>query len=170
MSKRIENFLKNLTIYELKEVRNMAANLIHTYADGFQYECKVHSYGRSWTEKLTNSFAVQEHCYEYNGDNGIIHVYTNNPNLNIENYGITYYFPSMEDAENWRNYDYIKNHIPQWEEAVKEWENRENIPFRERPSFAPYITKEDIEAYKKEIQELEKTVIMPKILDYTYSE
>jgi len=30
---------------------------------------------------------VQELCDEYYGDNGIVHVYTNNPNTEISSYG-----------------------------------------------------------------------------------
>lgn len=169
MAKRLENFLKKLTLEELKDIRNMAESRIYHYIDGFLYDCKVRSYGRNWTEKLTNSQAVQDLCNQYNGDDGIVDVYTTNPNLNIQHYGDTYYFPTLEDAEVWRNKIYLEINIPHWEEEIKEWDNRENIPFRERPSFAPYITKEDINIYKLELDSL-KDIIEPVRLGHIYEE
>lgn len=170
MTKRIENFLKNLSIEELNEVRNTTVNLIHEYEDGFQYECKVRSYGRNWTQKLKNSRAVQDLCYEYDGDDGIIDVYTNNPDLNILNYGGTYYFPSMEEAECWRSHTYTLNHLPEWKKELEEWETRENVPFNSRPSFAPYITAEEIAEIEAQLEKDGPSIIQPVRLCYTYTE
>jgi hypothetical protein len=170
MTKRIENFLKNLSIEELIDARDIAANLIHHYEDGFRYECKVHSYGRSWTEKLTNSHAVQDLCYEYDGDNGIIHVYTNNPNLNIQNYGSTYYFPSMEEAERWRSHTYTANRIPEWKKEWEEWNMRDEIPFRSRPHFAPYLSVEEIAEREAQLEKDAPSIVQPVMLGYTYTE
>jgi hypothetical protein len=170
MTKRIENFLKNLSIEELNEVRNTAANLIHHYEDGFQYECKVRSYGRSWTQKLKNSHAVQDLCYEYDGDNGIVGVYTNNPDLNIENYGETYYFPSMEEAERWRSHTYIANRIPEWKKELEKWEMRENIPFNSRPHFEPYLNAEEIAEREAQLEKDAPSIIQPVRLGYTYTQ
>jgi phenolic acid decarboxylase len=50
MSNRIKNFLKNLTIEQLNEVRTISENLIYNYNDGFKYECHIRSYGRNWTQ------------------------------------------------------------------------------------------------------------------------
>lgn len=171
MTKRIENFLKNLSIVELNEVRNTTANLIHEYEDGFQYECKVRSYGRNWTQKLNNSHAVQDLCYEYDGDDGIIDVYTNNPDLSISNYGNTYYFPSMEDAKCWRDFIYIKNNLPGWKKELVDWENREDIPYNQRPHYAPSETEEDIAMYELQVAAgIEGAILMPVILKYIYEE
>ena len=170
MTKRIENFLKNLSIDELNEVRNTAANLIDQYVDGFQYECKVRSYGRNWTRKLMNSQAVQDLCYEYDGDDGIVDVYTNNPDLHIENYGKTYYFSSMEEAERWRSHTYTLNHIPEWKKALEEWETRENVPFNSRPHFAPYITAEELVEIEAQLEKDAPSIVQPISLGYTYTE
>lgn len=170
MTKRIENFLKNLSIEELDEVRNTAANLIHEYEDGFQYECKVRSYGRNWTQKLNNSHAVQELCYEYDGDDGIIDVYTTNPNLNIHNYGNTYYFPSMEAAEHWRSHTYTANRIPEWKKELEEWDMREDIPFHSRPLVAPYLSIEEIAEREAQLEKDAPSIVQPISLGYTYTE
>lgn len=170
MTKRIENFLKNLGIEELNEVRNTAANLIHEYQDGFQYECKVRSYGRNWTNKMYNAHAVQDLCYEYDGDNGIIDVYTTNPDLNIHNYGNTYYFPSMEDAERWRSHTYAANRIPEWKRELEEWDMRENIPFGSRPHFAPYITVEEIAEHESQLKKDAPLIVQPVRLHNTDNE
>jgi hypothetical protein len=161
MGKRIENFLKNLSIEELREVRNMASELIHDYVDGFQYECKVRSYGRNWTERPTNVYSVEELCFEYSGEDGIVDIYTTNPDLIIENYGNTYYFPTLEDAERWRNHTYLVNSIPHWKEELDNWDNRDKVPFRYRPTFEPYITRERIANYELEIAQNESSIVQP---------
>jgi hypothetical protein len=38
-------------------------------------------------QTYTNKFLVQELCDEYYGDNGIVDVYTTNPNHDISTYG-----------------------------------------------------------------------------------
>ncbi len=166
MTNRIENFLKNLSIDELNEVRNTASHLIYHYEDGFQYECKVRSYGRNWTEKLKNSHAVQDLCYEYDGENGIIDVYTNNPDLNIHNYGSTYYFPSMEEAERWRSHTYTAKRIPEWKKELEEWENRDSIPFNSRPHFAPFYSAEEITEREAQLEKDAPSIVQPVRLGY----
>ncbi len=170
MAKRIENFLKKLTIEELEEARNIASTLIQDYDDGYEYDCRVRSYGRNWTERYTNSTAVQDLCWEYNGDEGIVDVYTNNPSLQIQNYGNVYYFPTKEDAEKWRHYSYLKNHLPGWKKEWIDWENREGIPFNQRPHFAPYVSEEEITRYEAQVAAEETTIIMPVMLEYKYTE
>jgi hypothetical protein len=55
--------------------------------DGFIYFTKLRCYGSINWERHNNEFSVQDLCNEYYGDNGIVEVYTNNPNNKIENYG-----------------------------------------------------------------------------------
>jgi DNA-directed RNA polymerase subunit M/transcription elongation factor TFIIS len=162
--------ISNLSMKEMVNLRDRLNNAIIVYRDGFQYECKIRSYGRNWTRQLYNDQSVQELCYEYDGDEGIVDVYTTNPNLNLYNYGNTYYFPTLEDAEAWRNYKYLENHIPEWKQAIEEWDNRENIPFRDRPSFAPYIKEDEIATYEKQVSEQKEIIIMPVRLVYTEPE
>ena len=170
MTKRIENFLKNLSIEELQQVREIAANLIHNYEDGFIYECRVRSYGRNWTENHNNPNTVQELCYRYDGDDGIVDVYTDNLALQLENYGDTFYFPTMEDAERWRKYRFLTNSIPQWKEEWKHWEARDNVPFKYRPTFEPYMKEEKIASAEIELEQLTEKLIQPVRLGYVDSD
>ena len=69
--------------------------------------------------------------------------------------------PTEKDFENWESHQYLKNFIPHWEAELIQWENRDNLPFRERPAFGPMFNDEDIEKYKKEMSELEGTFVEP---------
>jgi hypothetical protein len=170
MSNRIQNFLKNLSIEELQEVQAIVANLIHAHEDGFLYECHVRSYGRSWREKLTNTVTVQELCYRYGGDDGIVDIYTTNPDLRVENYGDTFYFPTLEDAEVWRSHRFLTNAIPDWKAEIQAWESRESVPFKQRPLFSPYMTAEAIAEREAELEELTQKLVQPVHLYYNYEE
>jgi hypothetical protein len=55
--------------------------------DGFLYATCLRCYGSIRWETHKNEFCVQDLCDYYNGDNGIVDVYTNNPNHKIESYG-----------------------------------------------------------------------------------
>ena len=170
MTKRIENFLKNLSIEELQEVQDQAANLIYAYNDGFIYECRVRSYGRSWTEQHSNPYTVQGLLNQYSGDDGIVDIYTNNPDLSVHNYGDTFYFPTMKDAENWRKHRYLTNAIPDWKAEIQAWENRDSVPFKQRPLFSPYMTVEAIAEREAELEELAQNLVQPVRLCYTFEE
>lgn len=56
-------------------------------SDGFLYVTKLRCYGSIHWQTHKNEFAVQDICNEYYGDNGIVDVYTNNPNHKISSYG-----------------------------------------------------------------------------------
>jgi hypothetical protein len=102
-------------------------------------------------------------CYRYDGDDGIVDVYSNNPDLgDIENYGDVKFVPTQEDYEKWYNYDYLRKLIPSIEKELEKWENRDNVPFNSRPFFKPFYTNEDIELHKKTMSELEGTFVEPK--------
>jgi hypothetical protein len=70
--------------YELaKEKVNELYDQLHNTSDGFVYLTKTRSFGSiDWNTHL-NHFTAQELCNEYNGDNGVVDVFTNNPNHNI---------------------------------------------------------------------------------------
>ena len=161
--------LNNYTITELVALKNEIENRIYSFEDGFFYICSVYSYGRNWKENIKNPYSLQELCYQYYGDNGIVDVYTNNPDLSIDNYGDVKYVPTEKDYINWKEYSYLKNNIPQFEKELIEWDNRENLPFNIGPKFAPIHSRENIESYKKEMLELEGTFVEPVSLK-TYSE
>ena len=91
--------LDTLTLQELVRLKNEIANRIYSYEDGFLYICKVRSYGRVWPEYPKNIYEVQELCYHYDGYDGIVDVYTTNPDAKIENYGEVNYIKSVDDYE-----------------------------------------------------------------------
>ena len=161
---RIDNFLKNLTIEELLEVQSKASGIIHDFKDGYFYICEARSYGRNWKVwDIYNTHTLQELCYQYGGDDGIVDVYSNNPDLSgIDNYGALKFIPSVEDHNKWKEYMYLKNSIPRHEVELKVWEERENVPFRQRPSFAPFYTREDIDAQKLKLENFDMNFVEPK--------
>jgi hypothetical protein len=81
MEKLIEKY-KNA-----KEYADSLYSQILDTQDGFIYLTQLRRYGSILWERHNNEFSVQDLCNEYYGDNGIVVVYTNNPNNKIETYG-----------------------------------------------------------------------------------
>ena len=155
--------LTKYTIEEIVDIKNKCSNHIEYYSDGYDYICKVRSYGRNWTVNVYNVYSLQELCWEYFGDDGIVDVYSTNPDLShIDNYGDVMYIVSREAYNHWNDCDYIKHIIPTIEDSLDKWDNRDNVPFRERPLFEPIHTREDLEAMKKELAEDYLSVIEPR--------
>ena len=70
--------LSNYTIEQLVELKEKINSQIYSFEDGYFYICKINSYGRSWEDKgITNPYTLQELCYQYNGDEGILNVFLN---------------------------------------------------------------------------------------------
>ena len=156
--------LTQYTIKELVELKDKISGYIHNHSDGFLYICNVRSYGRNWKEwDIYNTYTLQELCYQYGGDDGIVDVYSNNPDLSgIDNYGVLKFIPSVEDHKKWKEYMYLKNSIPRHEEELKVWDDRENVPFNYRPSFAPFYTREDIDGQKLKLENFDMNFVEPK--------
>jgi hypothetical protein len=81
----MKNLIKRLReledeLYEVKEQ-------IRQTSDGFIYLTKLRCYGSITWNMHSNCFSAQELCDEYYGDNGIVEVYTNNPDHMISSYG-----------------------------------------------------------------------------------
>ena len=57
--------------------------------------------------------------------------------------------------------------IPEAEERLAEWETRENIPFKYRPMFDPFYTKEDIDKMKLELENFDMSFVAPVPVKYT---
>jgi hypothetical protein len=53
------------------------------------------------------------------------------------------------------------NLIKTAEDEIKRWDNRENLPFNQRPSFGPIYTDEDVVGYRNELETLEWTYEEP---------
>ena len=145
------------TMDELIKLQGMLSSYIHDYKDGYFYICNVRSYGRNWKERdVHNTYTLQELCYQYYGDDGIVDVYSNNPDLSrLDNYGDVCFIPTEEDYETWKHYSYLKNSIPRIEEDLDAWDNRENVPFRSRPLFEPIYSREDLEKQKLDLKHYE---------------
>lgn len=74
---------------ELETVRKQAYKIekqIRNTSDGFKYLTQTCVYGSITWKSHNNKFAANEEVSEYWGDNGIVNLYTNNPNHNIQNY------------------------------------------------------------------------------------
>lgn len=158
--------LTKYTVEELHTLKNEIDNHVHSYRDGYVYICKIRSYGRNWTERMSNTYTLQELCYKYDGYDGIIDIYSTNPDLSmIENYGDLKYIVSESDYDKWEEYTYSKKVIPEIIDTLEKWENRENVSFRERPTFAPIYTREDLERMEKELAEYDMSFIPPAPYD-----
>ena len=162
--------LSDYTFEELVKLRNEIEDRLYSTSDGFLYLCKVRSYGRSWTERPSNTYVLNELCLRYDGDEGIVDVYTTNPDLNLQNYGNVYYVKSEEEYKVWKEWDYLTKSIPNMEKELEEWDNRDNVPFSRRPLFAPIFTRERIDEYKKELEEYDMSFTPPVPLVYKYED
>ena len=112
--------LDGLTLEELYSLRGRLDGMINHYDDGFEYICNVRSYGSNWVDRLTNHKTVQDLCYRYYGDEGIVDIYTTNPTLSVDNYGEVNYIVSVEDYKKWEEYQKQSHLIQRIEE---EWAN-----------------------------------------------
>jgi hypothetical protein len=165
---KIEIDFTQHSVEELRELENSISHYIYTREDGFKYICEVRSYGRNWKQELTNEVAVNDMCREYDGEDGIVDVYTTNPDAKIENYGEVNYIKSVEDYEKWKQSNSLMDLIKSAEKKLKEWEDRENTPFHSRPSFTPMWTQEDILGWRNELELLEWTYEEPKPINIKY--
>jgi hypothetical protein len=154
--------ITNYTIEELVELKNDIVNRIENYSDGYVYLCNVRSYGRIWKEHVHNTHTLQELCYRYFGDDGIVDVYSTNPDLShIENYGDVMYIKSVEDYERWKYYEYLKRMVVDTEKELDEWDKRDDVPFNQRPKFSPIYSREDLESLRIELSEYDMSFVPP---------
>ena len=68
---------------EVQKLSNRLLREIEKGSDGFLYLTITYVNGNSYCTLYNNEFMVQLQCNNFNGDNGLIYVYTNNPNHNI---------------------------------------------------------------------------------------
>lgn len=89
-------------IQEYKDAQNLVDKIrtrLNNASDGFIYLACLRCYGSIQWITFSNEFLTQELCDEYFGDNGIVDVYTNNPNNKIDSYGSVVY-KSLEELQN----------------------------------------------------------------------
>ena len=153
--------LEKYTIEELVELKNNVLSKITSFEDGYIYICHVHSYGRHWYEQKNNLYNVQELCYMYDGDHGIVDVYSNNPDISLENYGSVLFIESKKEFDDWCNYKQLKNTINIAEKELEDWNNRESLPFVDRPMFEPTFSQDELEEMKIKLSGYETSVKIP---------
>lgn len=74
--------------------------------DGFRYITKERSYGSIYWQSHINEYCASLVDNGYNGDNGIVEIYTNNPKITITNYsGGGIYLLSEVELDNIRTKD-----------------------------------------------------------------
>jgi hypothetical protein len=108
--------ISKLSIEELKYLRSDINNMIYNMDDGFVYHCTVRSYGSQWTETFSNFHAALELLNEFNGDNGIVDLYTTNTHIMDENpdfhmYGDLLLIESLEDYMKWFKWNKSMNYV-----------------------------------------------------------
>ena len=151
------------TIQTLVEMRDEINVRIQNYVDGYFYICTVRSYGRNWKENyIFNFYTLQELCNQYNGDDGIVDVFSNNPNLSkLDNYGNVMFVPTVKDYDRWLEYTNLACKIPEIENELDKWDDRDNVPFNSRPYFAPIFTREDLEGLKIKLDNFDMSFVEP---------
>lgn len=156
------------SVEELRELQNSIGHYLHDMNDGFIYICEIRSYGNRWKNVLTNELSVNDLCIEYDGYDGIVDVYTTNPDAKISNYGEVNYIKSVEDYDKWKESKSLMDLIKSTEQELKKWEDRDNVPFHLRPSFAPVYTQKEIDVLKNKLEtigEYDKPVSIRKYED-----
>lgn len=150
--------VSNLLLNELVELRDKINGLIWEYNDGHVYICKVRSYGRNWEEKfITNVRTLRDLCWEYDGDNGIVDIYTTNTDLGegFYNYGDTKVIKSLEDYEKWNKHKVLTSQVEFMEDELRQDAEDQERPFNQRRShFRTPYTQEMIDETKEEIKNL----------------
>jgi hypothetical protein len=167
--------LDKLTMDELISLRNKIEYKINSYEDGYLYICSVRQFGSVWEERPSSLYSLRELCDSYYGDNGIVDVYTNNPNLEFpemefENYGDVMYIKSEDDYREWVKYNKEKNFIKDVTERINEWEESKDKPLRYRPMFAPIWTKEEVDVMTKEFESKTWDFTEPRSMKKNYFE
>lgn len=149
--------LDKLTMDELISLRNEIDGRIYSHTDGYLYICSVRQFGSVWEERPKSLHSLRELCGEYNGDNGIVDVYTNNPNLeypemDFYNYGDVMYIKTEGDYRQWIEHTKRKNLIEDVTKRLDEWDECKDKPLMYRPHFAPFWTREEVSEWVEEFE------------------
>ena len=165
--------LDKLTMDELISLRNKIEYKINSYEDGYLYICSVRQFGSVWEERPSSLYSLRELCDSYYGDNGIVDVYTNNPNLEFPemdfyNYGDVEFIKSEYDYREWVKYNKEKYFVESVTEKVNEWEECKDKPLMRRPMFAPIWSKEQVDEFTKEFESKTWDFTEPRSMKINY--
>ena len=72
------------------------------------------------------------------------------------------YIESITDYENWHNYEQLKRLVPEIKDELDKWDNRDNVPFNQRPLFSPIYTPEDLVEYERKLSEYDMSFVPPR--------
>lgn len=145
--------LSKYKIEELVKLKNDINSRIREYKDGYFYICNIRSHGSVRNENIYNLYELQELCYRYDGEHGIVDVYTNNPNMEtLDNYGSIMFVQTISDYVKWEKFVKLDYMIKDVEKSLNEWENRDNIPYHSRPTYSPIYTHEELKGFKDELK------------------
>lgn len=172
--------LDNFLIQELLQLQNDVNAAINNYKDGYLYICCIRQHGNVYDDYCFSRESAQLLCDEYRGDNGIVDVYTTNPNLKyselaLDNYGDTYYITSEFDYKEWKKWQKSMNYVLSAENDWKiynEWKEKENTGFYgwsrydSKPS-KPYSAEEEIAETRHKLEKEAKSIIIPVLLSPT---
>jgi hypothetical protein len=165
--------LDKLTIDELISLRNKIEYKINSYEDGYLYICSVRQFGSVWEERPSSLYGLKELCNEYNGDNGIVDVYSNNPNLEFPemefyNYGDVMFIKSEYDYREWIKHTKTKNLIEDVTQRLDEWHEKKDLPLMHRPHFAPIWTREQVGEWITEFESKTWDFVEPRSMRSDY--
>jgi len=165
--------LDKLTMDELISLRNKIEYKINSYEDGYLYICSVRQFGSVWEERPSSLYSLRELCDSYNGDNGIVDVYTNNPNLEFPemefyNYGDVMFIKSEDDYREWIKHTKTKNLIEDVTQRLDEWDEKKDLPLRHRPHFAPIWTREQVGEWITEFESKTWDFVEPRSMRSDY--
>ena len=148
--------LDNMSLESLTMLRNTIDDAIHSRKDGYFYICRVRSFGRVWENNhIHNTFVLQELCDEYSGDNGIVDVYSNNPDLDVQNYaGETMFIPTIEDYNKWKEYTTITNEIKCYERDLNGGNSYNTV------TTIDFI-KSQVEVLKEQLDSMDNNFVSP---------
>jgi hypothetical protein len=166
--------LSEYTLQELKDLYDKVGDAIYSWTDGELYICEIARYGSNYTEKHNNVEMVRESCYTYNGDNGIMDVYTTNKNIfdSIEShnfYGDVYLIENEDTYKKYKdwakNYHFYLNVAKDWS-AVQKWDSEasDNSSYmwnKQRRPYEPSICMDEVLENIKMLEEKEKDIIVP---------
>lgn len=153
--------LSLLSFEELIELKGKVDYLINNHKDEYFYICEIRSYGSTHIETPLNTHTLTELTYLYNGDEGIMDVYTNNPSLELSNYGDLFYIKSKEDFYSWREYSFLKQNVELIKEDLTKSQEYPTLPLSKRPIFGPTYEESDLIEFQYKLEHFKMDFSFP---------